>query len=192
MLEYRVLGVIGARRDGVEIRLSRPLERRLLGLLLVHRDRSVPDSEIIEELWRSSAPANPTAALQTAVSRLRGALGHPESVIRENHGYRLRLDDPESLDAARFERLLDEGLTQEDMSLVTKALDEWSGREPFADLRYDDFARSAIDQLTERRLDGVEASLRHRLQAGDGRSWKVWRALPRLRHLGGAHSLRGE
>ena len=83
MLEFGVLGPLIALRDAEPVALTRPLERRLLAILLARRGRVISDEVLVSALWPHDPPAKPTAALQTSVSRLRKILGEPEVIVRE-------------------------------------------------------------------------------------------------------------
>ncbi len=70
------------------------LQRRLLALLVARRGRVVTVDSAIDALWPSDRPADPTAALQHHVSRLRRAV--PTLAIDSaDDGYRL---DPATID----------------------------------------------------------------------------------------------
>jgi hypothetical protein len=74
---------------------AKAVQFRILGPVAIARDGA-------------TLPANPPNALQIAVSRLRNVLGE-EAVIRRADGCELRLDGPDAVDAARFERLASQG-----------------------------------------------------------------------------------
>jgi DNA-binding SARP family transcriptional activator len=73
----RICGPLSAEIDG------RPLEGALRGLqgrmlfafLVLHRDRAVSRSELIDALWPNDAPQSAQATLSTLLSRLRRSLG---------------------------------------------------------------------------------------------------------------------
>src|SRR5207247_1514376 len=112
---------------------------------------------------------------QGLVSRLRRAFepgrargGHSEPLQTVGNGYRLAVD-PESVDADRFKRLLDEAsdATPEARSAkLSAALGMWRGP-ALADFTYEPFAQRAIAALEELRTQAfeerVEAELSLRL-----------------------------
>ena len=57
-LEFRVLGPLEVRRDGVELQIG-GRARDLLALLLVNADRIVNAERLIDELWGESVPDRP-------------------------------------------------------------------------------------------------------------------------------------
>ena len=94
-LRVEVLGPIrvldAADRD---VTPSGALQRRLLALLVLRRGRVVPVDTAAEALWPADRPADPVAALQHHVSRLRRAVPGV-TIDAVDNGYRL---DPASVD----------------------------------------------------------------------------------------------
>jgi DNA-binding SARP family transcriptional activator/DNA-binding CsgD family transcriptional regulator len=142
-LEFGVLGPLEVRRDGELVALGGQRQRTLLALLLVHANRMVTVDSLVDELFGGSRSETAVNAVRVAVSRLRRSLENApdgDQVVRTRPGgYVLRLD-PERLDVARFERLLDEGLGllasgQPAVAAVRlrEALSLWRGP-PLADL----------------------------------------------------------
>jgi DNA-binding SARP family transcriptional activator/pimeloyl-ACP methyl ester carboxylesterase len=105
-IHYRVLGPVDVLSDdGEPRRPAGPKQRLLLAALLLHAPRTVSADRLIDLLWPRDLPADPAAALQTQVSRLRGFLrdaGGPDALDHEAYGYRLA-PDPGALDAGRLE-----------------------------------------------------------------------------------------
>ena len=98
------------------------------------------------------------------MSQLRKALPRREALVTSPRGYALRREHV-SLDADRFERLLDdavEATTQGNpalaLSQVERALALWRGP-AYADVMYEDFARSEAERLEEMRLAALELRL---------------------------------
>ncbi|MGI9622363.1 MAG: BTAD domain-containing putative transcriptional regulator [Acidimicrobiales bacterium] len=166
MLEYRVLGPLSVTRDGEPVDLSRPLERRLLALLLMTRSRALLDDQILDALWPGQTPRSPGQALRTSVSRLRKRLGAPGVIVRERGGYRLVIG-PESVDADRFEALLTSGDNGNRPARLRQALDLWTSDQAYADFRYDDFVQTEARRLQGLRLQAYEDLLAARLASGE-------------------------
>ena len=79
-LRVEVLGPLRVTDDaGHDVTPEGSLQRRLLALLVLHRGRVVSADAAIEALWPGRPPRDPTAALQTHMSRLRRSL--PEGTI---------------------------------------------------------------------------------------------------------------
>jgi two-component SAPR family response regulator len=131
-VEVRVLGPVEVLAgDGRVIRLP-ARQLRLLAALTVREGEACSADSLIEALWEASPPARGRKALQLYGSRLRKAL--PDARITTNgSAYTLELDD-ESLDSARFERLLAEARTSAAegndrlaLSLLDQGLSLWRG-----------------------------------------------------------------
>ena len=67
-----VLGPLEVVRDGEQVRLGSPQQRRLLAVLVVHANEVVSSDRLIDVLWGDDAPRSATHSLQTLLSRLRG------------------------------------------------------------------------------------------------------------------------
>lgn len=86
--------------------------RKMLQYLIAHRERKIPQSEIIELLWDNSD--NPVSALKTLVHRTREMLKNylPDGVelILSEHGtYSFNTDIDHFIDSGEFEKLCKEG-----------------------------------------------------------------------------------
>jgi len=73
--EFFVLGPLEAVVEGRPLQLQAEKPRALLALLLLRRNRVVPVSALIDELWGDVPPETATSALQVYVSQLRKAVG---------------------------------------------------------------------------------------------------------------------
>jgi DNA-binding SARP family transcriptional activator len=110
-MQFGILGPLEVLDDGREVALTGDKQRALLALLVVHANRTLSSEWLIGELWGEHQPAAAAKSLQMHISRLRKALGqaanggnNPPLVTRE-HGYELQVD-PDSVDALRFQRLV--------------------------------------------------------------------------------------
>ncbi len=189
-MEIRVLGPIEAIGEQGPVRLAAPMQRRLLAALVVCACETCSRDGLIDALWGESPPASAQKLLQVYVSRLRKRLPAPAHVRTQGGGYALELDH-ESLDAARFERLLSEGRDAIDegnpalaMSLLGKALDLWRGA-AYADVAYKDFARLEAERLEELRRVAIEESIEAGLALG-----RHAELLAELTSLASVHPLR--
>jgi predicted ATPase/DNA-binding SARP family transcriptional activator len=165
-------------------------QRRLLVALTIHRGETRSTDLLIEAVWGDAPPASADGLLQVYVSQLRKALPAPARIVTSGAGYKLELPE-NSLDAARFERLLDEG--REAMrggnpmltaALLRRALALWRG-EAYGDFAYEDFARAEVERLEELRLTCLEE--RFEAELAVGRHVEV---LPELLSVAAAHPLR--
>lgn len=180
---FGVLGALEVRHDGVPAPLPGGNRRALLAALLVRANRPVPADVLIEAGWGDSLPADPRAALHTALSRLRAVLG--EDVLRsEPGGYVLGTED---LDAARFETLCAEAVEvppARAAALLDEALGLWRGP-AYAEFADREFAGAEAVRLDELRSSTVED--RAALSLASGRPAE---AIPALESLLTEHPLR--
>lgn len=185
-MHYSVLGpTLAHAADGTDVAVGGPRVRALLTVLALRAGRTVPVTELVDEVWHGDEPpADAVAALQALVGRLRKALGR-DRVISADGGYRLDAR-PEDVDAHRFERLTVEGVAAlgTDPARAAALLDEglalWRGP-ALADLPDRD-AEAARREA--RRLDARRARLDAALALGEARA-----ALPELTALCAAHPL---
>ncbi|MET8554679.1 BTAD domain-containing putative transcriptional regulator [Streptomyces sp. NPDC004959] len=162
---YRVLGTTAALRpDGSAVPLGGARLRALLTVLAVRAGRSVSATVLADEVWGADPPAEPQAALQALVGRLRRALG-PGAIVSEPAGYRLDVP-PDAVDLHRFGRLADEGRAALDAGeparaagLLDEALALWA-EPPLADLpRAEAEARHWAERLRTARTARWAAAL---------------------------------
>ena len=128
-MEFRILGPFEVEDGGRVVRLGGGLQRSVLALLALNPREVVSQERLIDELWGSEPPENAAKSLHNQVSAVRRALG--DGVIETRPpGYVLELD-AESLDAARFERLVEAGVAKSDSALsrdcFREALALWRG-----------------------------------------------------------------
>ncbi|WP_214318914.1 AfsR/SARP family transcriptional regulator [Nonomuraea sediminis] len=177
-LRFAVLGPVRAWRDGQELDLGTPLQRSIMGMLLLREGRPVTPTEMIDAVWGEDAPPRALGALRTYVSRLRTVLepdrparSRPELLTSVGRGYALRLPE-NSLDLTRFEKGIAEaeaarrtGRLSEAAEGMRAALSLFEG-EPLAGAvgPYSDHQR---DRLIERRISVVETLMDLDLELGN-------------------------
>ncbi|MEV7845550.1 BTAD domain-containing putative transcriptional regulator [Streptomyces cyaneofuscatus] len=174
-MRFGVLGPLAVwTADGRTVRVPELKVRALLALLLVEQGRPVSADRLIDALWGSNPPGNPTGVLQTKVWQLRRALedaepGGRELVVSLAPGYLLRADG-DAVDSGRFHRLAAgaraAGDPRERAALLADALAVWRGP-AFADFADEEFARTARDRLDEQRLTALEEQAEVRLELGE-------------------------
>jgi two-component system phosphate regulon response regulator PhoB len=95
LLQWRGLSVDPARHrvfaDGAELSL-RPLEFKLLTMLLEHPGRVFTRGELLEEVWGITSEVN-TRTVDTHVRRLRERLGAYGEAVETVHGFGYRLKE---------------------------------------------------------------------------------------------------
>ena len=88
MIELRVLGSIQGFRDGKQVDLGGPTQRRLLAALVARPNEIIPVSTFLEDLWGDDPPPSGPQSIQSYVSRLRRNLGS-HVIETQAPGYRL-------------------------------------------------------------------------------------------------------
>src|SRR6266568_3010552 len=113
-MDFRILGSTEVLDGTRRIELPAGRGRALLALLILHAGEPVAAERIVDELWGEDPPRTAGTVVQELVSRLRRAFppgrakGSPTELLQTvGKGYRLAAD-PESIDANRFKRFLDE------------------------------------------------------------------------------------
>ncbi|MER7366474.1 BTAD domain-containing putative transcriptional regulator [Nonomuraea wenchangensis] len=176
MVFIRVLGSFAAEVNGATVHLGGPRQRGVLALLVAARGQVVPVDRMIEDLWRGEPPARALMSLQAYVSNLRRLLepGRPPRtparlLVSASPGYALRLP-PGSVDAWRFEDLLDQARAATDPRTVRARLAEafglWQGP-AFAEVADEPWAAAETARLNELRLVATELHVAAGLRIGD-------------------------
>jgi predicted ATPase/DNA-binding SARP family transcriptional activator len=188
--EIRVLGAIEIVADEGPVALGALQQRRLLAALATHAGETRSADLLIEALWNAAAPPSAAKVLQIYVSRLRKVLPATVRIRTRGAGYALELEDG-SLDAARFERLLNEGREAMSLenpllaaSLLGRALALWRGS-AYGEFAYEQFVRGEAERLEELRLVAVEGLIEAELALG-----RHAKRLPELRSLAAEHPSR--
>jgi DNA-binding SARP family transcriptional activator/class 3 adenylate cyclase len=176
-MEFRMLGPLELVRRGGSVPLPRAKQRRLLAMLLIDANRTVPVDRLIDGLWDDNAPPTAVKTLQTYVSQLRTMLepdrrqgGLGGILVTGPSGYELRVDRGD-VDAGRFEELLAEGRDRlaadpaEARRLLAGALRLWRGG-ALAEFAGEPFAEGEIARLEELRLVAVEERIQADLALG--------------------------
>src|ERR671938_776337 len=105
--DFGLLGPLAVTREGTELQLGGPKQRALLAILLLEANHAVSADRLIDALWGDLPPDTAKNTLQVYVSQLRKLL--PEGALETvPPGYRLAVE-PDAVDLARFERLVEEG-----------------------------------------------------------------------------------
>jgi predicted ATPase/DNA-binding SARP family transcriptional activator len=168
-MRFGVLGPLAVWTPGGDlVPVPEARVRALLACLLVAPGRVVSADRLIDDLWGDALPADPANALQTAVSRLRRAIGSG-LVVRRPPGYLLDAS-PDAVDSGRFVELVGRARRTTDpkglATLLAEALGLWRG-DAFAGFTDDAFASTAAAALEEQRLVAWEDYAQARLRLGD-------------------------
>ena len=158
----RVLGEVSLlTSSGEESPLPGSRQSALLAALAARCGEVVSADRLVELLWGHRAPDNPSAALHSAVFKLRASLaraGRTDVLLTRDKGYVLALG-PDDLDASVFTRLVDSARDVEPdtvLRVLSSALALWRGTAygGFADtdvayseaLRLEELRRVAVEQ----------------------------------------------
>lgn len=154
-------------------RLS-PKERSLLAVLVLRAGNVVTPSELADAVWGDEPPSTWPKQVQAYVVRVRRALGST-SIATTRGGYRLRVD-PDSIDAIRYERLVESarihranGDPARAIDLLERASSLWSGV-PYSDLGDWPAATAEAERLEEIRKSAEEDLQQARLESGEHRA----------------------
>ncbi|WP_051178124.1 BTAD domain-containing putative transcriptional regulator [Nocardia concava] len=192
--ELRVLGPLQLSVDGRDIPLGTPMQRAVLGRLVVARGQVVSTERLIDDLWAGHPPPKAAAVLQVHIHNLR-RLFEPQRarrapsrfIVSKLSGYALAIPE-NAVDAWHFEQQLRtyrelvgnrEIRTDptERNALLETALALWHGPalEAFADA---DWATAEADRLTDLHLTAVELNAHTELELG--RAGEVVRKLRQI------------
>ena len=166
-MQFRVLGPLEVECDGHQVEVVTPMQRDLLGVLLVNANHVVSTDRLVDALWEGDRGGR-TSTLHVHMSNLRKALDTtPDEdhspIVTRSPGYVLNVS-PDEVDAARFEvlvahaRRLRETDPDEALHAFDEALELWRGP-AFADFEYRDWAQAAARRLNELRAEAVEDRL---------------------------------
>jgi len=173
-VEYRILGSLEVASDGAKPDLGSPKQRALLAVLILHANEIVPTDRLIDLLWEERPPRTAGHSIQIYVSELRKAIApltRDRVIVTRSPGYRLEAE-PDTIDARRFERLLEEATTalrggdpNGGTTKLREAMALWRGP-ALSEFSYEEFAQPEIRRLTDLRLAGLEELAAAELDAG--------------------------
>lgn len=187
-MQFSILGPLDVRSTAGPIQLGGTVRKRLLAILVLGRNRTIPADRLIELLWGDEAPATAANTLQVHVAALRRLLdgrGDPAGLERigtEGSGYRL-VARPGEVDADVFEeRLADArrwcGIERaRALAEIGASLALWRG-EVLADVALPAELLPDVTRLEGLRATALDLSMRLRIGAGDARD-----AIPDLEAL---------
>jgi DNA-binding SARP family transcriptional activator len=191
-LEFRVLGPLQVRRDGVPVELGARKQRAVLAALVLAHGRPVSIDRLIDAVWGETAPARAQSGVQAYLSKLRTLLRPDDpaaaGILRQPPGYVLTSG---SVDVAEFRRLADDAAEHvrrgewADAAATAAAAEAW-WRGPFlADLADDDGVAREAARLDEIRVRCLEAEVTGLLGVDDTAA-----AAARAQAIVDAHPLR--
>ncbi len=176
-MEVRILGPLEVVQTDTPLALGGTKQRAVFAMLALRVNQVVSIDFLVEGLWGTEPPTDPTNAVQVYLSRLRKVL-RPQrercdqdgKVLRRTPGYLLQLD-PEQLDLHRFERLTREGndalvaAPELASAALSNALHLWRGL-PLAEFTAEPFAQRETPRLEELRLNALTTRIKADLALG--------------------------
>ena len=132
----------------------------VLARLLVDRNRTVTEGDLINAVWPEDPPTSARNSLQSKISRLRAVVGN-DRVVHGSGGYRLVIASHE-VDADRFDELVAHARAAGDPGSAIGALEEalglWRGR-PYGHLAGEDFVKAEAGRLEALRRSAEDLHL---------------------------------
>ena len=108
MIQFQALGGLSVIHDGEEIAVGGRRQRRLLAMLLIHRNTVVSVDRLTDAVFDGEPTPAAATTLRSYVARIRKVVeldGSTSGVVTKAPGYMLRVEG-ELFDVARFERLV--------------------------------------------------------------------------------------
>ena len=193
MLQFHALGGLTITDNGDEVSIGGPRQRRLVTMLLIHRNAVVSVDRLAEAVFAGEPTAAATTTLRTYVARMRRVVdgnGSAATVVTQAPGYVLRLAG-EAFDVACFERLvadagsrLGRGDAAGASSVLHEALSLWRG-EAYAEFADEEWARPEAQRLEELRIVAHERLVEAELACG-----RAAEMIPQIESLTREHELR--
>jgi DNA-binding SARP family transcriptional activator len=171
VMRFGVLGPVEASTDARLVVVGGPRERRLLAMLLLHPNLTVPLHRLTAALWGDDAPQTARAQLHNSVSKLRRALATdgPQlaPIVRSGQGFALRISE-DQVDTTLFARYVAQATHEADparaVALLRTALDLWRG--PALDGIENGVLGGEARRLDEQRLACLERRITVDLELG--------------------------
>ena len=193
MLQFHALGGLTITDNGDEVSIGGPRQRRLVTMLLIHRNAVVSVDRLADAVFAGEPTAAAATTLRTYVARMRKVVdgtGSAATVVTQAPGYVLRLPG-EAFDVACFERLvadagsrLGRGDAVGASSVLHEALSLWRG-EAYAEFADEEWARPEAQRLEELRIVAHERLVEAELACG-----RAAEMIPQIESLTAEHELR--
>jgi len=174
-MRFSVLGSIEVTDGAGPLELGGIKQRAILGYLVLHANKVVPTSRLLQSMWDGAPPPTARKMIQNAVSGLRrvltGGSGDLPSLRTHAPGYQLHLD-AETVDLHRFRTLvrhgrqaIADGETEQGAEQLRAALSLWRGP-ALTDLVEAGYRWSELTAVEDERLSTLEDRLDAELVCG--------------------------
>ncbi|MFF3222369.1 BTAD domain-containing putative transcriptional regulator [Nocardia suismassiliense] len=190
-LEFLILGPLCVRSLGVEVPLGGMRQRKMLALLLLNANRTLPVERLVDDLW-DDPPQSARQQIHNSIGHLRRTLARVSGGVQiatTAAGYQFNVRE-DAVDTYQFQvrssdavQAAAEGRIDDAVELYLSALELWRG-DALVDIDCPAVA-SAASKLNEQRLVAIENLMSLRLRAGDSSS-----VVGDLRELVTEHPLR--
>lgn len=129
-MKFQILGPLEAKGPMTCGTISAAMPRRVLAMLLLHYNRTVTVSSLVDELWDAHPPKLARKTVQTYIYTLRKHLDCPGAetsrIESSPLGYKIRVE-PGELDYWEFETAVQQGLAELRGGNPRGALERWRG-----------------------------------------------------------------
>jgi WD40 repeat protein/DNA-binding SARP family transcriptional activator len=194
MIRFHALGGLTVTDEhGGEVGIGGPRQRRLLAMLLIHRNSVVSVDRLADAVFAGDPTPAASTTLRSYVARTRRLVDGAESgpvVVTQAPGYVLRVP-VEAFDVTCFERSVAEGGSRRARGdaaaaapVLREALALWRG-DAYAEFADEDWARPEAQRLEELRLVAQERLIEAELACG-----RAAAMIPEIESLTREHSLR--
>lgn len=172
-MRFRVLGLLRVSNGHTWSTIQAAQQRAVMAVLLTEPGQVVTSEQLIEEVWQAMPPRSALSTIQGYVLRLRRLIGDDSRTLLVTHGRGYSLDiEPDDLDAAVFERLVESGremLTRGQTAAAVKSFSEglafYEGQ-PFFDVPRCPAVSAKAQRLEGIRLGAIEEYLGAKLDLG--------------------------
>ncbi|MGH3347248.1 MAG: BTAD domain-containing putative transcriptional regulator [Nocardioides sp.] len=195
LIRFHALGGLTVTDEGDELGIGGSRQRRLLAMLLIHRNSVVSVDRLADAVFAGEPTPAASTTLRSYIARTRrlfNGSGSSSLLVTRAPGYVLQAPG-ESFDVARFEKALAVGgshLARDDAPAATSALREalalWRG-DAYAEFADEDWARPEAQRLEELRMVALERVIEAELVCG-----RAAALIPEIESLTQKHPLREE
>lgn len=191
MISIQALGALTVTADGDEVAVGGPRQRRLLAVLLVHRNAVVSIDRLADLVFAGEPTPAAATTLRSYVARIRRVLGDqgPTHLVTQAPGYALHVPR-EAFDVSTFEHRLAAARQRAASDPATAATELraaialWRG-DAYAEFADEDWARPEVQRLSELRVVAHEQLFDAELAAGHAAS-----IVPEIEAAAAEHPLR--